>query len=87
MNGEYAACAALEPAETFSPPLTDCKGLSISHSMGRCEDHYDADAAGTCRDCRRRLCGRCLVEVRRLGTLCKECALVRAGVRTGRRAS
>jgi hypothetical protein len=87
MNGEYAACAAPEPAETCPRPLTDCKGLSISHSVGHCEEHYDAETAGTCRDCRRHLCGPCLVEVRRLGTLCKPCALVRAGVRTGRRVS
>ncbi len=87
MNGEYAACAAPEPAEFCSLPLTDCKGLSISHSVACCEEHYDIDAAGTCRDCRRRLCRPCLVEVRRLGALCKPCALVRAGVRSGRRAS
>ncbi|HZQ79061.1 MAG TPA: hypothetical protein VFE55_17120 [Acidimicrobiia bacterium] len=55
--------------------------------MACCEEHYDIDAAGTCRDCRRRLCRPCLVEVRRLGALCKPCALVRAGVRSGRRAS
>jgi hypothetical protein len=60
--------------------------MSISHSVGRCEEHYDAGAVDTCRDCRRRVCGPCRVEVRRLGTLCPHCALVRAGVRLDRRA-
>jgi len=49
--------------------------------VAHCDEHYDADAVGTCRDCRRRTCRPCQVEVSRLGTLCTHCALVRAGIR------
>jgi hypothetical protein len=50
-------------------------------TVARCDDHYDTEAVGVCNDCRRRTCEPCQVEVRRLGTLCTHCALVRAGVR------
>jgi hypothetical protein len=46
-----------------------------------CEEHYETQAVGACRDCRRRTCKPCQVEVRRLGTLCRDCAMVRAGLR------
>ena len=56
-----------------------------SSSVAHCEEHYDIEAVGVCRDCRRRMCQPCQVEVRRLGTLCTHCALVRAGIRLGNR--
>ncbi|MEW6475912.1 MAG: hypothetical protein AB1679_26950 [Actinomycetota bacterium] len=49
--------------------------------MGRCEEHFDVEAIAECKDCRRRTCRPCSVEVRRLGTFCTHCALVRAGIR------
>ncbi|HKY78142.1 MAG TPA: hypothetical protein VJS45_18555 [Acidimicrobiia bacterium] len=49
--------------------------------MARCDHHYDNESVGVCKDCRRHTCEPCRVEVRRLGTLCTHCALVRAGVR------
>ena len=55
--------------------------------VAHCDEHYDTEAVGTCRDCRRSMCQPCQVEVRRLGALCTHCALVRAGIRLCRRAS
>jgi hypothetical protein len=81
MNAEYAASAAGKPAEISGAALTDGKPPPISHSMARCEEHYDSDAVGECTDCGRRTCEPCSVEVRRLGTFCTHCALVRAGIR------
>ena len=49
--------------------------------VAQCDEHYDTEAVGACRDCRRRTCRPCQVEVRRIGTLCTDCALIRAGVR------
>ncbi|HET9769611.1 MAG TPA: hypothetical protein VFS16_01890 [Acidimicrobiia bacterium] len=49
--------------------------------MTRCEEHYDTEAVGNCRDCRRSTCEPCSVTVRRIGTLCTHCALKRAGIR------
>ncbi len=49
--------------------------------VARCDLHFDSEAVGVCKDCRRRTCQPCQVEVRRLGTFCTDCALVRAGVR------
>jgi hypothetical protein len=56
-------------------------------AVAHCDEHYDIEAVGTCRDCRRRTCAPCQIEVRRVGTLCKDCAMVRAGVRLCRRVS
>ncbi|HEV7863684.1 MAG TPA: hypothetical protein VGR20_13325 [Acidimicrobiia bacterium] len=50
--------------------------------MAHCDEHYDTEAVGVCRDCRRRTCDPCQVEVRRIGTLCTHCAMVRAGLRS-----
>lgn len=50
-------------------------------SVAHCDEHYDSEAVGVCKDCRRRTCKPCQVEVRRLGTFCTHCALVRAGIR------
>ncbi|MGH9041258.1 MAG: hypothetical protein ACRDZ3_13620 [Acidimicrobiia bacterium] len=49
--------------------------------MVHCDDHYGEAAVAECRDCRRQTCGPCRVEVRRIGSLCSHCALVRAGLR------
>jgi hypothetical protein len=49
--------------------------------VARCDDHNDTEAVGVCKDCRRHTCGTCQVEVRRIGTFCTHCALVRAGIR------
>ena len=50
-------------------------------SVAHCEEHYDTEAVGTCRDCRRRTCQPCQIQIRRIGNLCKHCALIRAGIR------
>ena len=81
MHGEYAGSAEAEPAEISGGALTVRKGPPISPFVARCEEHYDAEATGECRDCRRSTCEPCSVEVRRVGTLCTHCALVRAGIR------
>jgi hypothetical protein len=49
--------------------------------VAHCDLHWDLDAVGTCRDCRQEICEPCRVEVRRIGTLCTHCAMVRAGLR------
>jgi hypothetical protein len=81
MHAEYAACAEVKPAEISADALTDGKPPPISPFVARCEEHIDAEAIGVCKDCRRRTCEPCSVEVRRLGTFCTHCALVRAGIR------
>ncbi|HVW32139.1 MAG TPA: hypothetical protein VHL53_06335 [Acidimicrobiia bacterium] len=50
--------------------------------MAHCDEHWDVEAVGVCKDCERRVCDSCRVEVRRLGTFCTHCALVRAGLRS-----
>jgi hypothetical protein len=70
--------------ETGRNLSADVNGLQTAADfsiVAHCDEHYDADAVGVCRDCRRRTCKPCQVEVRRLGTLCTHCALVRAGLR------
>jgi hypothetical protein len=49
--------------------------------MGHCENHYGEAAVAVCRDCQRPTCEPCRVQVRRIGSLCTHCALVRAGLR------
>ena len=49
--------------------------------MGHCDNHYGEAAVAECRDCRRATCEPCRVQVRRIGSLCTHCALVRAGLR------
>jgi hypothetical protein len=81
MRGEYAAYAAEKPTEISDGPLTDGKPPPISPFVARCEEHVDEEAVAVCKDCRRRTCEPCSVEVRRLGTFCTHCAFVRAGIR------
>ncbi|MGH8971661.1 MAG: B-box zinc finger protein [Acidimicrobiia bacterium] len=49
--------------------------------MGHCDNHYGEPAVAVCRDCQRTTCEPCRVQVRRIGSLCTHCALVRAGLR------
>jgi hypothetical protein len=55
--------------------------------VGHCHIHFEEPAVAVCKDCQRPTCASCRVEVRRIGTLCTNCAFVRAGLRprTGRR--
>jgi hypothetical protein len=50
----------------------------------RCDKHYFDGAVGECADCGQLMCTTCTVSVQRLGTLCRECALVRGGIRRKR---
>lgn len=52
-----------------------------------CDTHWFDPAVATCRDCDAGVCTRCAIPVARLGTFCRDCAMVRAGVRTTRRHS
>jgi len=49
--------------------------------MGHCDNHFGELAVALCRDCERPTCEPCRVQVRRIGSLCTHCALVRAGLR------
>ncbi len=49
--------------------------------MVSCQRHWFERATAVCRDCDAAFCDDCVVTVRPVGTLCRSCALVRAGVR------
>lgn len=55
--------------------------------MAHCESHWSEPAVAVCRDCHRHACVHCRVEVHRLGELCTDCAIIRAGVRWRARAA
>ena len=61
--------------------LEQAAGTTI---MRRCSVHWFDEAVATCRDCGSEACEHCLVQVRGLGSFCKECAMVRSGVRRRR---
>ena len=81
MKGEYGASGARISAEISGGALTESKPPPISPLVARCEEHFDTESNGICEDCRRRTCEPCSVKIRRLGTFCIHCALVRAGIR------
>jgi hypothetical protein len=81
MKGEYAVSVTGIAAEIFRRTLREWKSLSNFSCVARCDEHFDSEAVGVCKDCRRRTCQPCQVEIRRLGTFCTHCALVRAGIR------
>lgn len=47
----------------------------------RCASHWFEPSVGECKDCRDHICADCIVDVRGIGTFCRPCALIRAGVR------
>ena len=77
-DGEYPPFSAVKAAEIFRGPLTGGKRPPISAPWPAATNTTEL-AVGVCRDCQRRTCEPCRVEVRRLGSLCTHCALVRAG--------
>ena len=50
-----------------------------------CGTHWFDRAVAVCRDCGDGVCDRCAIPVKKVGTFCRDCAMVRAGVRTRRR--
>ena len=50
-----------------------------------CATHWFDNSVATCRDCHAEVCELCVVPVGKLGTFCRHCAMVRAGVRARRR--
>jgi membrane protease YdiL (CAAX protease family) len=52
---------------------------------GHCTSHALVDAVGSCATCRQDFCEKCLVDVPGRGSLCIDCAMVAAGIRTKRR--
>ena len=79
----YAEISADEP--TFL--ADDVVDVNAPTPMGRCDEHYLEECVAHCQDCGTAVCARCVVTVGRVGTFCRSCALVRAGVRTRRAAN
>ena len=53
--------------------------------MASCRQHLFETATAVCCDCSDDICSDCTVTVHPIGTMCRSCALVRAGVRAKRR--
>lgn len=54
-------------------------------SQSTCARHIDRAAVGRCTDCGSPLCGRCTVEIAKVGTFCWACASARGGLTARRR--
>jgi hypothetical protein len=56
-------------------------------AQSTCARHIDRAAVGRCADCGSPLCGRCTLEIAKVGTFCWACASARGGLTARRRAA